>query len=198
MAGLLARLGLISTRDSIATADLDDNGVTLAKLAGGTAGEVYAIDLNGDPVLIPPGAWGQFLVSQDAGATPKFQLRRHGFQLQAANISIAGTTTIVTAAALNLTGRARPSDVVILGLARVSNGAGVTRTPTLNIQRDSVTQHTSDAFSVLAGEQGTVWVAHRDAALAAGSYVYRMQGFGGSDTTAIYSAILVFDLGENP
>ncbi len=50
-----------------------DDGVTLAKMAGGTAGNVISYDANGDPVAVATGNTGEVLTSNGAGAAPTFQ-----------------------------------------------------------------------------------------------------------------------------
>ena len=49
-----------------------DNAITLAKLAGGTDGNIISFDASGDPVAIATGSSGQALTSGGAGAAPAF------------------------------------------------------------------------------------------------------------------------------
>ena len=49
-----------------------DNSVTLAKMAGGTDGQVITYDASGDPVAIGPGTAGQVLTSAGAGVPQTF------------------------------------------------------------------------------------------------------------------------------
>ena len=58
---------------SISTAKLVDNSVTLAKMAGGTDGQVITYDASGDPVAVGPGTDGQVLTSTGAGSPPAFE-----------------------------------------------------------------------------------------------------------------------------
>ncbi len=55
------------------TLDIADNGVTLAKMASGTDGNIISYDANGDPVAVATGNAGQVLTSAGAGAPPTFQ-----------------------------------------------------------------------------------------------------------------------------
>ena len=57
----------------IATAYIADNAVTLAKLAGGTDGQIITFDANGDPVAVGPGTDGQVLTSTGSGSPPAFE-----------------------------------------------------------------------------------------------------------------------------
>ena len=54
-------------------ADIGDNAVTLAKMAGGTDGQIITYDASGDPVAVGPGTDGQVLTSTGAGSPPAFE-----------------------------------------------------------------------------------------------------------------------------
>ena len=69
-----ASSGAITIKDSgVATAEIQDNAVTLAKMAGGTDGNIISYDASGNPVAIATGSSGQVLTSAGAGAQPSFQ-----------------------------------------------------------------------------------------------------------------------------
>ena len=57
---------------SISTAQMQDDAVTLAKMAGGTDGNVITYDASGNPAVVASGTSGQFLKSQGAGSVPVF------------------------------------------------------------------------------------------------------------------------------
>lgn len=57
----------------LGTAGLADNAVTLAKLAGGTAGGAVIFDAAGDPADVGAGTSGQVLTSNGAGAAATWQ-----------------------------------------------------------------------------------------------------------------------------
>ena len=57
----------------IPTDGLADRAVTLAKLAGGAAGNLLTYDADGDPSAVAAGAGGQVLTSNGPGAAPTFQ-----------------------------------------------------------------------------------------------------------------------------
>ena len=59
--------------NTVATADIQDNAITLAKLAGGTDGNIISFDASGDPVAIATGSDGQVLTSTGAGSPPAFE-----------------------------------------------------------------------------------------------------------------------------
>ena len=56
-----------------AKVSLADNSVTLAKMAGGTDGQIITYDASGDPVAVGPGTDGQVLTSTGAGSPPAFE-----------------------------------------------------------------------------------------------------------------------------
>jgi len=58
---------------SIDEAHIADNAVTLAKMAGGTDGQIISWDASGDPVALGPGTDGQVLTSTGAGSPPAFE-----------------------------------------------------------------------------------------------------------------------------
>ena len=55
------------------TLSIADNGVTLAKMASGTDGNIISYDASGNPVAIATGNDGQVLTSAGAGAQPAFE-----------------------------------------------------------------------------------------------------------------------------
>lgn len=58
---------------SVDTAHIADNQITLAKMAGGTDGQIITYDASGDPVAVGPGNDGQILTSTGAGSPPAFE-----------------------------------------------------------------------------------------------------------------------------
>ena len=62
---------------------LDDNSVTLAKMASGTDGNLITYDASGDPAYVTTGTSGQILTSGGTGVAPTFQ-----------NAAAAGATNI--------------------------------------------------------------------------------------------------------
>ena len=58
---------------SVGTAKVSDNAITLAKMAGGTDGQIITYDASGDPVAVGPGTDGQVLTSTGAGSPPAFE-----------------------------------------------------------------------------------------------------------------------------
>jgi len=64
---------LMGTDASVPAAGIADNVISLAKMAGGTDGQVITYDASGDPVAVGPGTDGQVLTSTGAGSPPAFE-----------------------------------------------------------------------------------------------------------------------------
>jgi len=58
---------------TVATADIADDAVTLAKMAAGTDGQIITYDASGNPTAVGPGTDGQVLTSTGAGSPPAFE-----------------------------------------------------------------------------------------------------------------------------
>ena len=62
----------------IVEANLADDAVTLAKMAGGTDGNLITYDASGDPAYVTTGTSGQVLTSGGTGVAPTFQTAAGG------------------------------------------------------------------------------------------------------------------------
>ena len=83
---------------------LADNSITLAKMAGGTDGNIISYDAAGDPVAIATGDDGQVLTSAGAGAPPVFEdAGGGGLTLGTEVASTSGTTVSFTGIPANTT-----------------------------------------------------------------------------------------------
>jgi hypothetical protein len=68
-----ASSGAITIKDlGIATAEIQDDAITLAKMAPGTDGNIISYDASGNPVAVATGNAAQVLTSAGAGAPPVF------------------------------------------------------------------------------------------------------------------------------
>jgi hypothetical protein len=81
----------------VATAYIADNSITLAKLAGGTDGNIISFDASGDPVAIATGNDGQVLTSTGAGSPPAFENAAAGYSDAEAIAAVEGEATLVLA-----------------------------------------------------------------------------------------------------
>jgi len=71
-AGTVTGIPTSALSGTIATAQIADDAVTLAKMAPGTDGNVISYDASGNPVAVATGSAGQVLTSAGAGAPPTF------------------------------------------------------------------------------------------------------------------------------
>jgi len=90
---------------TIPAAEPADNSVTLAKMAGGTDGNLITFDANGDPAYVATGTSGQVLTSNGAGAAPTMQdvaggawelISHTARTTDAANVDFTWTTGVAT------------------------------------------------------------------------------------------------------
>ena len=80
--------------DGVATAEIQDDAITLAKMASGTDGNLISYDTSGNPVAVATGSSGQVLTSAGAGAVPSFQTPAGSTVTQKATTTSTGTFTI--------------------------------------------------------------------------------------------------------
>ena len=71
--GLSIKDSKLVTANSVVETNLTNDIVTLAKMAGGTDGNIISYDASGDPVAIATGNDGQVLTSTGAGSPPAFE-----------------------------------------------------------------------------------------------------------------------------
>ena len=80
--------------NTVATAKIQDDAVTLAKMASGTDGNIISYDASGNPVAIATGTSGHFLKSQGAGAQPVFAAAGGGKIGQVVSATSTTETTV--------------------------------------------------------------------------------------------------------
>ena len=100
---------------SIDEEHIADNQVTLAKMAGGTDGNLITYDASGDPAYVATGTSGHVLTSNGAGAAPTFQ-----------NANIPVGTVIWYA------GSSAPAGYLKCNGDAIANGSGTTQSITAN------------------------------------------------------------------
>ena len=91
-----ASSGAITIKDlGVATAEIQDDAITLAKMASGTDGNIISYDASGNPVAVATGSDGQVLTSTGAGSPPAFETPAGGgIVLQVVNATSTAETVI--------------------------------------------------------------------------------------------------------
>ena len=179
------------TDGSIDTAHIADNQVTLAKMAGGTDGNIISYDASGDPVAIATGSDGQVLTSAGAGAPPAFEAIPSQFpsgtdmvfhQTAAPTGWTKNTTAALNDGALRTTtGTVGTGGTVAFETAFASQAVGGTNgntgATTLSTAQLPSHTHTAGAPNQTAGLQGG---AQANVGAADGSSTTGATGGGGS------------------
>ena len=69
----MAYIGKKPTAAPLTSSDVADDIITLAKMAGGTDGNIITYDASGNPAVVATGSDGQVLTSTGAGSPPAFE-----------------------------------------------------------------------------------------------------------------------------
>jgi hypothetical protein len=131
---------------TISEAKLADNAVTLAKMAGGTDGQIITYDASGDPVAVGPGTDGQVLTSTGAGSPPAFEDASGG----AWAVKTSGTFSTasqVTFSGLTKTTKIVLPDIVTSTATQLKGRIGTGSTPTII----TASHYSSDSQQFTAG-----------------------------------------------
>jgi hypothetical protein len=118
----------------IVEANLADNAVTLAKMAGGTDGQIITYDASGNPAAVGPGTDGQVLTSTGSTTPPAFEAAAGGGKvLQVLTATFSGTQIItseddsftdITSLSVSITPSATTSKILIMvSIGRQANGS---------------------------------------------------------------------------
>ena len=94
----MAYIGKQPTPVPLSASDLNDDIISLAKMAGGTDGNLITYDASGNPAAVATGDDGQILTSAGAGQPPAFEAAAGGgLCLQVVGMSKTDTETYSTA-----------------------------------------------------------------------------------------------------
>ena len=136
--------GFLSGRTSLTTvqtANIADDAITLAKLAGGTDGNIISFDASGDPAAVAVGTATHVLTSNGAGAAPTFQA--------AAGITLGTEVASTSGTAIEFTSIASTAKRITINMVGVSQGSA---SQTLQLQlSDSGGYETSGYTSMRHG-----------------------------------------------
>ena len=124
----MAYIGKSPAKAPLTSSDVADDIITLAKMAGGTDGNIITYDASGDPAVVATGNDGQVLTSSGAGAAPVFETLSTGKILQVQSGTV-GTTTFANAggyigSGLSLTPSSTSSKILIFVSGYTEQTAG--------------------------------------------------------------------------
>ena len=129
-------IGKSPTPVPLSASDLNDDIISLAKMAGGTDGNLITYDASGNPVAVATGDDGQILTSAGAGQPCAFEAAAGGGKIgqvvQALKTDGASTTStsfVTTGLAVAITPTATDSKILLfVNLGSISNRWGGRRT----------------------------------------------------------------------
>ena len=142
--------------NSVTTAKLADDAVTLAKMAGGTDGNLITYDASGNPAYVATGSATNILTSNGAGAAPTFQAAAAGFD----SIALLSTQTASASASVNFDNTLLTSDYRTYEV-RFMNVVGATDSVSLEMQfsddngSNFDSNHTNNMAAGYAGSGGS-------------------------------------------
>ena len=143
---------------TIATAQIADDAVTLAKMAPGTDGNIISYDASGNPVAVATGSAGQVLTSAGAGAPPTFATIAGGKVLQVVNattsteVSNTATSYIDTGLIASITPSSTSNKVLII-IQQVMGKNSANTWIDINLLRDSTTLASMKSIGYTASTQ---------------------------------------------
>ena len=98
----MAYIGKKPTNAALTSSDVADDIITLAKMAGGTDGNIITYDASGDPAVVATGSDGQVLTSTGAGSAPAFETLSAGKISQVVQATKTDTATVNSATFIKL------------------------------------------------------------------------------------------------
>jgi len=165
-------IGRKPTPAALTSSDIADDIITLAKMAGGTDGNVITYDASGNPAVVATGSDGQVLTSTGAGSPPAFEAA--GGLSEADMWRIAAHTSAATNATISANWERADADGFGLLGTGLSQSSGIFSFPSTgywlinfsfriqvdndegcNVSLDTTTDNSSytEASMVSAGEQ---------------------------------------------
>ena len=140
--------------NAVGSSEIAANSVTLAKMAGGTDGQIITYDASGDPVAVGPGTDGQVLTSTGAGSPPAFEaIPAGGKILQVQSVTKTSVFTTTSGSFTDITGLsvsitpAASSKVLVLGACQYSSSGSGGNRQHIRLVRDSTAIAIGDAAS---------------------------------------------------
>ena len=124
----MSYIGKQPAKAPLTSSDVADDIITLAKMAGGTDGNIITYDASGNPAVVATGTSGHFLKSQGAGNVPVFAAAGGGKIGQVAytqNTAVESTTATSFATisdfSVDITPAATSSKILISAVLPISS-----------------------------------------------------------------------------
>ena len=192
--------------DSVQTGEIDDNAVTLQKMASGTDGNIISYDANGDPVAISTGTTGQVLTSAGAGSPPTFSDAGSGAMTLIDSTDLSGGANTVLAS-----GTLSTSTYKALLVRWVSTNASTNSDLHMNLNGSTASKYGHQETKLGASSHVTSTldnkfvVGHTATTHQGGGYFWitlngtdrQIQGIGGVETFSNYVFDGVYDENSN-
>ena len=146
-----SEVACVIIQDSFSFATVNDDAITLAKMASGTDGNIISYDASGNPVAIATGSDGQVLTSAGAGAPPAFEAVSGGKVLQ---IVYTSNSTEATSTSSSYANTAHTVTITPAGtgskiLVGVSFSAGIERASTTEANGIYKLRNTTDSADLV-------------------------------------------------
>ena len=177
---------LATAAGGIATASLADNAVTLAKMAGGTDGNLITYDTSGDPAYVAAGSSGQILTSQGAGSVPVFASGGGGKILQVVEattttqVETTSTSYVDTGLTGSITPSATDSKILVLISLSVSSAGGAAVAECKIVRTIGATATDKYVYSQISApenQKGNHFLSVLDSPSSTSACVYKVQAF---------------------
>ena len=167
-----------------------DDAITLAKMAGGTDGQILTYDASGNPVAVGPGTDGQVLTSTGAGSPPAFENAGGG----GGNWTEASSGTFSTVSTLNFTSISETTKIVLTEVTKSTSSGLRMRTSTDGgSSYDSSAGNYSIVNAALEGNDSAIALTTSAAGLTAVQMEDIDAGLGNSSTDDITIEIVLWN-----
>ena len=191
---------------------LDDNSVTLAKMAGGTDGNLITYDASGDPAYVTTGTSGQVLTSGGTGVAPTFQTAAGGggkllqaVQFVEDKVERYTTSTSYTDTGLSASITPTLSTSKILLMWHISNVMSATTGYGVKVLRDSTAVFTNpnkyDPYHNSGNHRTRNSWTYLDSPATTSSITYKVQTANLNSTAVVFnesssqSSLLLMEIG---
>jgi len=175
------------------TLSIADNGVTLAKMASGTDGNIISYDASGNPVAIATGSDGQVLTSAGAGAQPAFETPAGGVTFKEGGTNFTNSLLVGT----DSTGTLSSADGNI-GVGTTVFAALTSGDNNIAVGKDSLKCNTTGSENTAVGNQALCGNSTGNYNTAVGSFALLDVDAGANNNTAVgRSSMITLTTGDS-